>query len=796
MYVGEPTPNVNRICSGILASRPLLNPRRKTNVDQLPDHVKNKADVYASFRNVQFGPSFRNIQELRTWPTHADALITVEPTQYPTQDRIRKLDSCLHAFGAIVQEEVPQIHDLDGSFLPTSLNDFTLYPDDLPESFICRYYLPISITRNFHVMSAAFEVTSLSGELLASCEKYSVAWIPAGVAIQSKEKIAEHASGQWLQQSWTERRIPEQSGSSQTPSTQFDHLLYVGFHNSRLSRIISKCAHEIFSLYLPTEMAVDSIPSASEPYDLFSLKAQFDNVYQDLKSVDISILLDFTSFRVLPTSKAFTSAYRLVLGLMKLLSSYKVNIVNFVFVSEVEMWAIANNDIGHTSTPPSSCLPPSASSVVQGMLRVFRRETGLDTQVWALDLPSLDTTSDQVLSDILHHELDARRRVWTLDRTIAYRTGEDNVLKRLIPVLQRVDQSDYSHQVFTGTSIIVGLGSIGSALASALISKGSSNVVFIGRRHQEDSEIQEMLLNLQSETNGCCSYLQADAGDFTSLRSAMVDIQARYGTIENIIHAAAVIRDATIQNVDFKSFEEVLRPKVAGAWNLHLISEELCPSVKSFVLLSSISVSLGNQGQIAYVAGNSYMEALALYRKQRNLPATCLQLGAWESRLTRNMDLSNSLVLPMDNKTGIPLILKAMATLHTVQIIANLDVDLLSANPAYSQDPLFQDILPTVSSRETSTGRRHENLDVSGTLSNILRTVLELKPTEKLEPMDSLTSCGIDSISFAQIRGRVMNQLGVEVPMKYLSDSFTISEMTTHVEGSYNSLHARNESPR
>ena len=57
------------------------------------------------------------------------------------------------------------------------------------------------------------------------------------------------------------------------------------------------------------------------------------------------------------------------------------------------------------------------------------------------------------------------------------------------------------------------------------------------------------------------------------------------------------------------------------------------------------------------------------------------------------------------------------------------------------------------------------------------------------EPSDSLTSCGIDSISFAQVRGKVMNQLEVEIPMKFLSDSFTISEIVEYVKESYKSLH-------
>src|SRR6266567_2490329 len=105
------------------------------------------------------------------------------------------------------------------------------------------------------------------------------------------------------------------------------------------------------------------------------------------------------------------------------------------------------------------------------------------------------------------------------------------------------------------------------------------------------------------------------------------------------------------------------------------------------------SVSLGNQGQVAYVAGNSYMEVLATYRRGKRLPATAIQLGPWESQLTQKLGAPNALVPIMGNETGIPLILKAMFNPNPVQVIANLDVQKFTVTPAYSQDPLFQDIV-------------------------------------------------------------------------------------------------------
>jgi len=165
----------------------------------------------------------------------------------------------------------------------------------------------------------------------------------------------------------------------------------------------------------------------------------------------------------------------------------------------------------------------------------------------------------------------------------------------------------------------------------------------------------------------------------------------------------------------------------------------------------------------------------------------------------------------MDNHTGIPLILRSMFAPYTVQIIAKINEDAISSNLAYRDDPLFRTIIPIVArpAKKSSNKILTEN-EISDVMMQTLRRILELKPSEQLgektffffsflfyapsdhrfaEPSDSLISCGIDSISFAQVRGKVMNQLEVEVPMKFLSDSFTIGEIVEYVKESYKSLH-------
>jgi hypothetical protein len=135
-------------------------------------------------------------------------------------------------------------------------------------------------------------------------------------------------------------------------------------------------------------------------------------------------------------------------------------------------------------------------AVVQGMLRVFRRETGLDAVAWALDLPDVKILSDIKLRSILNSEIQARHRGAFVDTFVSYREdSSDQTYSRLVPTLERIDKITTSRST-SGTTVIVGMGSIGSALAVALVAAGCNKVVFFGRRPDSNLEVCQHLHRL------------------------------------------------------------------------------------------------------------------------------------------------------------------------------------------------------------------------------------------------------------------------------------------------------------
>lgn len=109
----------------------------------------------------------------------------------------------------------------------------------------------------------------------------------------------------------------------------------------------------------------------------------------------------------------------------------------------------------------------------------------------------------------------------------------------------------------------------------------------------------------------------------------------------------------------FSSWIAATAPKTNGSWNLHT----LLPDLKFFILLSSISGTLGNAGQANYAAGNTYQDALALYRSTRGQPAVALDLGwlasigavAESARLQKGV-ASRSYLLPISESNLLALL--------------------------------------------------------------------------------------------------------------------------------------------
>jgi len=168
-----------------------------------------------------------------------------------------------------------------------------------------------------------------------------------------------------------------------------------------------------------------------------------------------------------------------------------------------------------------------------------------------------------------------------------------------------------------------GLGGLGLEMAMWLGGLGAGRLVLNGRSapsvHTEEVIAELRAAGTQVEV--VCGDVAAD-GVSERLVGACGPFRLR-----GILHAAAVLDDGMVVNLDRARVEQVWRPKVDGAWRLHEASEG--HDLDWFVLFSSGASMFGNPGQANYAAANAWLDAFAQWRHHRGLPALSVNWGAW-----------------------------------------------------------------------------------------------------------------------------------------------------------------------
>ncbi len=138
------------------------------------------------------------------------------------------------------------------------------------------------------------------------------------------------------------------------------------------------------------------------------------------------------------------------------------------------------------------------------------------------------------------------------------------------------DQASY---LITG-----GLRGFGLKTAEWLASKGARNLVLIGRKGPASEEARNALIRLKDQGVNVHA-ASCDVTDKKALALLLADIAATMPPLRGIVHAATVINDGLISNMNEEQIRSVLAPKALGAYYLHEMT--LNTPLDYFILFSS-----------------------------------------------------------------------------------------------------------------------------------------------------------------------------------------------------------------
>ena len=177
-----------------------------------------------------------------------------------------------------------------------------------------------------------------------------------------------------------------------------------------------------------------------------------------------------------------------------------------------------------------------------------------------------------------------------------------------------------------GTYLVTGgLGGIGCAVAEWLADRGAGAIVLNGRR-APDPAAEETIRALR-ERGVTVEVALADVADEAALDQMLGEVERRLPPLAGVIHSVGVLSDGALTNQSWERFEQVLRPKILGAWHLHRATMDR--DLDIFVLYSSRVGVMGNPGQANHAAANAFLDQLAGHRRALGLAGQAIAWGAW-----------------------------------------------------------------------------------------------------------------------------------------------------------------------
>ncbi|HKH27604.1 MAG TPA: amino acid adenylation domain-containing protein, partial [Sphingomicrobium sp.] len=340
-----------------------------------------------------------------------------------------------------------------------------------------------------------------------------------------------------------------------------------------------------------------------------------------------------------------------------------------------------------------------------------------------------------------------------------------------------------------------GTGGLGLQTVRWFADMGARSLVLVGRSQRLSGATEAALEPLRA-AGVAVTVVSADVGTRAGARLAL-DAVARSGLpLRGVVHAAGTIEDALVDKLNSAMIARVFHGKVLGAWHLHELTQKI--PLDFFVMFSSVAATLGSPGQAHYAAANRALDAIAVMRRRRGLPATSIAFGPVgdQGYLTRRPDVRRYIesvgLQPLSAADAIAGLASMLAHDLPNASFAQIDWSRLGqAFPLTNTARRTSGLIRPLAARQDGSDQQvrtailsqPEGQQYGKTVDYLQRkvaAVLKVEPAlvERDRPLHDF---GLDSLTAFELKNRIESDLGISLPIGKFLQRPTISAITATI---------------
>jgi acyl transferase domain-containing protein/SAM-dependent methyltransferase len=468
---------------------------------------------------------------------------------------------------------------------------------------------------------------------------------------------------------------------------------------------------------------------------------------------------------------------------------------------------------GSQATPSFA---PTLGGAIQSLAWGIGRALGMESPGQYRGLIDLDPTltpdaaATQLLAELLADDVE--------DQT-AYRDGE-----RLAARLQRAtfhhSPSTTATAIRDDSSYLItgGLGGLGLRVATWVAEHRPGHLVLLSRTGTENSaspfadQRRQAVRELQAHGVNV-TVVEGDVSSPIDMDRLFLRFGKEFPQLRGVFHAATVVSAATLEDLNGKTMDAMLRPKVSGTLLLHQHTKAL--PLDFFLAFSSTTSLLGAKGLAHYAAANQFLDAFAHYRRSLGLPMISVNWGSWDTlRTVTAVDqrrLAEAGLLPMPSEIVLDLFPDLITSPRAQVTIAHVDWKVFKPiMEAQRFRPMLTDFgqesmqvvdgkLPQISSATMLDELIHKQSDdrrqsIEEFVQQQAAQVLGFRRGE-IPPTDiPLTDLGLDSLMAVDLKNRLQAGLGQSLSPTVVFDYPRISDMVELLDTMLWTAHGGSES--